>query len=219
MSVGSFLKKAGTDLEKVLGVVVKVGTDEEPIIDAVFPGFAVVINAGLAEAGKLLTLSTAAAATGITAEQQVLAIAEAVEPALTSYAQTLGLGAPTAAKINLVAQSIFDAVNASGVTVPATAAAAPAAPIVSAPVIQSVLTPAAASAILAAAPSLAPGPVPAPAAAGPTTVQVDAWKASVMELLNNPPWSVSGAASPAPAASVIDESLVVKPGPGLVATA
>jgi hypothetical protein len=228
MSVGSFLKKAGTDLEKVLGVVVKVGVAEEPIIDAAFPGFATVINAGLAEAAKVLALSTAAAATGITAEQQVIAIAEAVEPALVSYAASLGLPAPTAAKINAVAQAIFDGVNASGATVPATAAAAPAVPIVTAPVIQAVLTPAAASAVLAAAPALAaPGPslVPAaaapaaaPAAAAPTASQLAAWKASVLQLLDNPPWIV-GQTGPVLSAGAVDESLVVKPGPGLAANA
>jgi len=226
MSVGSFLKKAGSDLEKVLGVVVKVGTAEEPIIDAAFPGFATVINAGLAEAGKVLALSTAAAATGITAEQQVLAIAEAVEPALVSYAQNLGLPAPTSAKINSIAQAIFDGVNASGATVPATAAAAPPTPIVTAPVVQAVLTPAAASAVLAAAPALAtssgPGPVLVPAGAAPTADQVAAWKASVMKLLNSSPFDLPPEAAPAAAgssAAAVDESQVVKPGPGLVATA
>lgn len=107
MSLGSFLKKVGVDLEKVAGVGAEAAEVAEPVVDVLFPEVATLFNSAVNEALKLLTAAQTAAAAGSGTTAQLANVAAAVEPALITYLQGQGLPAPTAAQVNAYTQSLL----------------------------------------------------------------------------------------------------------------
>jgi hypothetical protein len=108
MSLGSFFKKLGVDIEKI---VVPVAEIAEPEVDVLFPEVALLYNGAVNEAVKLIAVGKVAAAAGGTGTVTLSNVASAVEPLLTSYLATLGLPAPTDAHINSFAQSILSSIQ------------------------------------------------------------------------------------------------------------
>lgn len=107
MSLGTFFKKAGVDLEKVLGVGIDVAKVAEPEVDILFPALGALYNGAVNEASTLLAAGSAAATSGGSATVQLENVAAAVAPQLIAYAQQQGLPAPTSAHITAFTQSIL----------------------------------------------------------------------------------------------------------------
>lgn len=107
MSLGTFFKKFGVDLEKVIDVGAKAAEVAEPVVDVLFPALAAVYNGAVNEAVKLLAAGQAAAAQGGSTTVQLENVAAAVAPELIAYAQQEGLPAPTAAHITAFTQAIL----------------------------------------------------------------------------------------------------------------
>lgn len=154
MSFGTFLKKAGVDLEKVLGIASEAAEVAEPVVDILFPAVGTLYNNAVNEAVKLLAAGQAAAAQGGTTTVQLANVAAAVAPQLIAYAEQEGLPAPTAEHINAFTQAILASLQVL-VTVES-GASPPAVSTASATSASSTATSSAAgSATVQAAPSLA----------------------------------------------------------------
>lgn len=142
MSIGSFFKKAGVDLEKVLGIGIDVAEVAEPEVDILFPALGPLYDGAVNEASKLLVAGTTAASQGGSAAVQLENVAAAVAPQLIAYAEQEGLPAPTSAHITAFTQSILTSLQvlvaiengtAPTVTVSSAAPAAPAPAVAAAP--------------------------------------------------------------------------------------
>ena len=107
MSFGTFLKKAGVDLEKVLGVATEAAQVAEPVVDILFPAVGTLYNSAVNEAVKLLAAGQAAAAQGGSSIVQLTNVAAAIAPQLIAYAEQEGLPAPTADHINAFTQAVL----------------------------------------------------------------------------------------------------------------
>lgn len=107
MSFGTFLKKAGVDLEKVLGVATEAAQVAEPVVDILFPAVGTLYNSAVNEAVKLLAAGQAAAAQGGSSTVQLTNVAAAIAPQLIAYAEQEGLPAPTADHINAFTQAVL----------------------------------------------------------------------------------------------------------------
>lgn len=107
MSFGTFLKKAGVDIAKVLGVASEAAEVAEPVVDILFPAIGTVYNSAVNEMVKLLAAGQAAAAQGGSATVQLTNVAAAVAPQLIAYAEQEGLPAPTAEHINAFTQAVL----------------------------------------------------------------------------------------------------------------
>lgn len=107
MSFGTFLKKAGADIEKVLGVASEAAEVAEPVVDILFPAIGTLYNSAVNEAVKLLAAGQAAASQGGSATVQLTNVAAAVAPQLIAYAEQEGLPAPTAEHINAFTQAVL----------------------------------------------------------------------------------------------------------------
>jgi hypothetical protein len=107
MGLGSFFKKVGVDLEKVISAGAKVAAVAEPVVDILFPAVATLYNSAVNEAVTALSAGQAAAAQGGSTTVELENIAAAIEPQLVTYLQGQGLPAPTAAHINAFTQSIL----------------------------------------------------------------------------------------------------------------
>jgi hypothetical protein len=147
MNMKSFFKTIGTDLLKVVKLGDEAAQVAEPVIDLMFPAEAALYNGAVAEVGKLIaTGQTAAqAAAGSGTIPTIEDVADAVEPQLVAYAESVGAPAPTVDHIDAYAQSVLlglqvlqslqtgQAVPSSSSTVAAVAAAS-AVPASAAPV-------------------------------------------------------------------------------------
>lgn len=107
MSLGSFFKKAGVDIEKVLEVGDAAAQVAEPVVDILFPAVGTLYNTAVNEAAKLLAAGSQAASQGGSAGVQLANVVAVVEPLLVAYAQQEGLPAPTAAQINAYTQLVL----------------------------------------------------------------------------------------------------------------
>lgn len=135
MGLGSFFKKAGVDLEKLLVPAVDVAQIAEPEVDFLFPEVATLYNGSVNEAVKLLAAGSAAAAQGGSGTVQLENVAAVVEPQLTAYLKSQGLPAPTAAQVNAFTADLLKSLqtlttieNGQTPTPTATVAADPAPP-------------------------------------------------------------------------------------------
>lgn len=133
MGLGSFFRKVGVDLEKVLIPAVDVAQIAEPEVDFLFPEVATLYNGSVNEAVKLLAAGSAAAAQGGSGTVQLENVAAVVEPQLTAYLQKQGLPAPTAAQVNAFTADLLKSLQTliaveNGTPIPTvTASASPAA--------------------------------------------------------------------------------------------
>lgn len=107
MSLGTFFKKVGVDLEKVIGEGAKVAAVAEPVVDILFPEVAALYNGAVNEAVTALTAGQSAAAQGGSTAVELQNVAAAVEPQLITYLESQGLPAPTAAHVNAFTQSLL----------------------------------------------------------------------------------------------------------------
>jgi hypothetical protein len=107
MSLGTFFKKVGVDLEKVLTDSLKIAAIAEPVVDVLFPAVATLYNGAINEAVKTLAAAQSATEAGESVPANIDNIANAVAPQLIAYMQSQGLPTPTAAHITAFAQSII----------------------------------------------------------------------------------------------------------------
>jgi hypothetical protein len=109
MSLATFFKKAGVDIDKVLGIGIDLAKVFEPEVDILFPALGPLYNGAVNEASTLMAAGSAAAAQGGSASVQLENVAAAVAPQLIAYCeqQVPPLPAPTAAHITAFTQSLL----------------------------------------------------------------------------------------------------------------
>jgi hypothetical protein len=128
MSVATWFKKAGTDLDKFFGVIVNAGEDAEPIVDALDPAIAPVYNLFVGAAAKIEAVGQAVPTAGLSDEQKVAAIVTAIMPTVISTAQSRGVSAPEVAKVQAYVTAGLSSLEAFGNLFGSSSAAAQPAP-------------------------------------------------------------------------------------------
>jgi hypothetical protein len=100
------LENIGKIFVDVFKGVDKVAIVAEPFVDIAFPALAPVYNAAANGAAAALAAGKGATSPTNTDTQNLVAVAVAVEPLLTQYAQQAGLSAPTLGTVMLYAQAL-----------------------------------------------------------------------------------------------------------------
>ena len=106
------LEDVGKVFLKILADCDKAAVIAEPFVDVAFPALAPIYNAAANGAAAGLTAGKSAYNPAGTDEENVVAIALAVEPVVVQYAQTSGLPAPTTAQILKYAQALAASLKA-----------------------------------------------------------------------------------------------------------
>ena len=111
MSVKTILSDVVKGFEKVFSKTEAVAAAEEPLVDTLFPGIALIYNSIVSEAGVVEAASAAANAQGGTGAQKLATVVANVTPSVVATAVANGLAAPTTQDITTAASAIVTFLN------------------------------------------------------------------------------------------------------------
>jgi hypothetical protein len=111
MSVTTILSDVVRGFEKVFAVGTKVAIAEEPLIDDLFPGIAIIFNSIATEAGVVEAASAAAGAQSGTGTQKAATVLTNVTPSVIATAQANGMATPTAAELEIASSAVVTFLN------------------------------------------------------------------------------------------------------------